>query len=193
MGAQLPTNRLLRGGERKQAKIFCLKRDGAGCCRCPKYKREEQALTILELDHRDNNDRNNPRNGSNWQLLCRAHNHLKNPRAKGRFHPEKALRIEDLQTTQPQSAEMEKNLHSEPEFIEWLRIELEDKGEMNIDEAINSGAYIADCSQKTIQRYINKHASRAGEFILDRETKMIRLKDYKSEPEDNVIITDEKV
>ena len=189
----MPDRYLLRKNLLKQARALCLKRDGAGCCRCPRWKREQQALSLLVLDHKDNDPANNPRNGSNWQLLCRAHNHLKNPRGKGRFHPERALRIEDLRTTQPQSAEMEKNQYSEPIFTEWLRQELEDNNEIHIDEAINSGAYIADCSQKTVQRYINKHASSAGEFILNRETKMIRLKTYTPEPEPDQIIDDGKV
>jgi len=131
-------------------------------------------MDILFLDHKDNNARNNPRTGSNWQLLCRPHNHLKNPRGRGKYNPMRDLTVEDLRTSLPQSAEMLKNQYSEPMFIEWLRTELEDIDEMDINDAINSGAYVADCSTKTIQRYINKYASRAGELILDRERKTIR-------------------
>lgn len=180
----MPSDRMLKKYELKAAKELCLRRDGAGCNRCPKYKRIDQALSSLVLDHRDNNARNNPKSGSNWQLLCRAHNHLKNPRGKGKFHPSHGLTIESLHRTQPQSREMEKSERCEPVFVEWLREKLEIDGQVHIDDARNSGAYIADCSQKTIDRYINKYASDAGEFILDRETKMIRFKTYTPEPEE---------
>ena len=86
---------------------FLLARDGYYCRKCdlPLYKLNSK----VNIDHIDNNLDNNPKDGSNYQLLCHPCN-IK----KGMQNIQAS--IED----RPYTPEMKKNLRSEPKWINWM-------------------------------------------------------------------------
>lgn len=183
--------KLLTAKEVKQAKIQCLMRDGPGCRHCPPTIRRWQDARELVLDHKDNDAENNPKTGTNWQLLCKGHNHRKNPRGGNKYAA--ITKLSDLRTAKPSSLELKLKQEKYPQFIEWLRLEIEDRKQWRYDEILNSGAYIFDLSQKTLERYLDACCSEHGPFELG-EDEMVRLKQPTQTETDeiNLNIDDEK-
>lgn len=137
-----------------------VKRDGERCAICGR----RPPGVYLEIDHRDGDPRNNPIDGSNFQLLCRGDNRTKNPRGKGRR--KSALNAESIDTARPSSAEFLKNQISEPLFCHWLDTKMRTvkPARMLLSETINSGAYVAQCTQPTIKKYLMKLCSNEGPY-----------------------------
>jgi len=144
---------------------LCKDRDGEKCNIC----NEPGTPLTLIVDHLDNNDKNNPKDGSNWQLLCRRHNYIKNPRRKKSIRIHTSLMRSD--TRDQSTAEMQKNAQAEPMFRHWIVEQIRHSKDKRIrkDEAINGGAEYASCSPETIRkRYLPKMLSSVGMlFIYD--------------------------
>jgi hypothetical protein len=152
--------------QRTFAYNFCVKRNGekcnvTGCIR-----------TKLIVDHIDNNDKNNPKDGSNWQLLCRHHNYIKNPRrcwAMKYF----TARMQKVESSEPGSPELRKSELAFPLYCEWLRRKVNENTAIPMDQAINSGAmFVTKCgiqlSPATIRsRYLPMLISSDGDFDAD--------------------------
>lgn len=153
-----------------------VKRDGERCSICGRRPPE----VYLEIDHKDGDSKNNPLDGSNYQLLCRHDNRKKNPRGKGRGSSK--LRSDSIDTAAPTSAEFRKNQIAEPLFRHWLHEQMRTikPARITLAEAINSGAEVAGCSTITIKRYLSKLCSEAGiyQLIYDdlAETKFIEFR-----------------
>jgi len=163
----------MNGRTRKYWYPILLKRDGSQCAWCGVSDKIKQ----LVIDHIDNNNDNNPSDGSNYQLLCRRHNTLKGIRAKKEQRP-LAQYTRPVIDTMP--ATMQKNQEAEPKFVKWLKEYLKEYGELEYETCLVDGACIADCSQVTIGRYIEKHTSQYGPFYIwstdDKLIHFIRLR-----------------
>jgi hypothetical protein len=143
--------------KRKYWYPILVKRDGPQCAWCGVSDKVKQLI----IDHIDNNNDNNPNDGSNYQLLCRRHNALKSIRAKHEHRPQQFVR--PVIDTMP--ATMQKNQEAEPKFVKWLKEYLKENGELEYQTCLVDGACIADCSQVTIGRYLEKHSSQYGPFF----------------------------
>lgn len=115
----------------------------------------------LEIDHKDGNPKNNAR--KNRQFLCRSDNRKKNPRGKAR---RKALDPSIVDQPKVSSAEFQKNREAEPRFRHWLYEIVKGHGRILLNDAVNSGAEVANASQITIKRYIQKTCSGAGLYAI---------------------------
>jgi hypothetical protein len=137
-------------------------RDGGEYCR---HCHREPPEVFLEIDHTDGNKNHDPIDGSNYQLLCRPCNRKKNPRGKGK---QKRIHLTTQIIDQPKemSAEMKKSKSAKPAFQAWLydklyALSINGSG-IELEEAINSGAWVARCSTITIKRYIASICSEEG-------------------------------
>lgn len=147
----------------KEAIQFCIKRDchdGIRCNICKRFMSEDQ----IRLDHKDNNPENNPKDGSNWQIVCARDNYLKNPGGRRKRNIQDPSVIERPRET---SAEMEKNRRSEPAFRSWLYDYLRTNRRIEEDTAIHAGAEKAHCSTITVKRYLVKCCSMFGFAFVD--------------------------
>jgi hypothetical protein len=163
----------MNGKTRKYWYPILKKRDGPQCSWCgvsDKVKR-------LVIDHIDNSNDNNPSDGSNYQLLCWRHNILKGIKAKKERQPPQQ-HTRPIIDTMP--ATMQKNLEAEPKFVTWLKGYLKEYGELEYETCLVDGACIADCSQVTIGRYLEKHTSQYGPFFVystdDKKVHFIKLR-----------------
>ena len=137
----------------KKAIALCISRDGRRCNICKRFLSEDQCI----LDHNDNNPENNPKDGSNWQILCKRDNYKKNPRGKNK--KEESSIIERPRAS---TIEMVTNLRAEPAFRHWLFEYLRKHNKIEEETAINMGAEVAHCSPITTRRYLVKCCSDAG-------------------------------
>lgn len=158
------------------------KQGGAFCAQCFESGN-------LVIDHIDNDNGHN--NIENLQLLCRRHNHLKNPRGSQK-HPKFSshLRLQQsLEKTKtriaPKSAEFQRNMQAEPKFRKWLLAYLREHRRLEYGEAVNSGAEVAGVQQQAATRYIEKMTSLAGPCtqVHDDDNDWIILKGYKPSDE----------
>lgn len=119
-----------------------------GCGKEVFKDKEPKAL----IDHIDNDSSNNL--SINIQVLCRSCNKIKNPNKS--FEPRK------IQTQSEFT-----NLRVEDAWRNWVADKvLTSNGEgFPIDDIINAGAELFDCSPETIERrYMKKITSSAGKF-----------------------------
>jgi len=165
---------LLRNPQVKQAYALCVERDGDKCA-----LQDSTCAGNRVLDHKDNNPKNNPPDGSNWQILCRSHNRRKNPGAPRRFSNNFAGRLKMGYSQEVKrgrnregipirgmSAEMRKSEEAKPKILKWIKDEIAKDKDRRIEtlEAVNSGACIGDVKQKSVGEYIDAWTSRAGEL-----------------------------
>lgn len=161
--------------ELKIIKAYLLNRDGCICKICGSETLAEE----LVVEHIDNNPLN--RNDSNLQLAHQKCNIKKNPPYKAKIDIDNVcvrVRLED--NPKPQSAEMARNLKSEPLCINWIDNEMRSKLRMELEDVINSGAQFAGVSVDTVRnRYLKKLTSRLGPYSIVDEmgVKMLVWKD----------------
>jgi len=176
----------MTGPKRKRIYEELVRRDGE-CCY---IGGEKGTFETLVIDHLDNNPKNN--NRKNLHLVCRSINHAKNPRGRSRKQSFVCVSGDMNEDPRPSSAEMAKNLQSEPDFRHWLFMEIWRKGGLELDDVIYSGAAAARCSPETVRRYTKTQTRRLRPFDviedLDSKTKHVvfRLKWEKArEKEEN--------
>lgn len=148
--------------ELKIIKTYLLARDGNFCKIC----NIEFPAEKLILDHKDNNHRN--WSDENLQLACQSCNIKKDPPYwKIKDVDNVRVRVCVENEPRPQSAEMAKNMKSEPLFKCWLKREMTKKLRMDLEDVIDSGAQFADISIDTVRgRYLKKLVSRLGPYTI---------------------------
>jgi len=136
----------------------------------------------LCVDHIDNNNNHNPKDGSNWQWLCRGHNGRKNHRGasrkpklfdfqdlkeslkRGRNKRAKNERGDEEEEVKIRFAEMDKNKKASPIFREFVSMviaevklvskkDLLDAGAEYVTQTLGDGCGI---DQQTAERYLKK-------------------------------------
>jgi len=148
----------LNSRRRKIIYEMLAKRDREICQWC---KKPGNSKTLV-VDHVDNNRENNSE--SNFQLLCRSHNNMKNPRGPGRKKsPERERKIEDLNLKEC-SAEFAKSERCRPIFNQWLFDKIMAQGMMKWDVLVDGGAAKIDGSQQTVTRYLKSATSIEGKY-----------------------------
>lgn len=164
----------MNGKQRIYARALLDKRDRRRCKICGKRPPD----VYLEVHHKDHNPHNNPKDGSNWEYQCRSDNRKTDPRGKQRRKIAFDSRIIDIPKST--SAEFAKGERCERLFRHWLYDICIKQHQIDVEDAENSGAEVAGCSQITIKRYLKKCTSNAGQFFLfyDDENKVwfIKLK-----------------
>ena len=122
------------------------KRDGAFCQLCQKTESEVSILQIHEIKYE------RPLKIENMKLLCPSCNRIDE------------LSKEKIDTTNA-SAEHKKNLIKEPYFRQWIIGKMyENNYHYQLDEIIDSGAYVVGVSTETIKRYLHPLCSEEGPF-----------------------------
>ena len=131
---------------------FLLARDGYYCkgCNKPLY----ELLSKAVIDHIDNDDSNNPPDGTNYQILCHSCNTLK------------ANSIQNKIEDRPYTPEMKLNLKAEPKWVNWMINSILENKSVCHGEAIADGAEIVGVSTETTKRYLKKRLGKNGLFDL---------------------------
>lgn len=157
----------LNSRELKKIKISLRNRDGLKCNIC------KNSLTIktLIVDHIDNDYSNN--NMRNLQLACQSCNIKKNPPYQSKKDVDN-MRVGGCvgldEPPKPQSAEMARNMKSEPMFISWLEKEMKHCNKMELEDVVCSGAQFSGVSIDTVRtRYLKKLTSRLGFYDVIEE------------------------
>ncbi len=130
---------------------FLIERDGRFCnyCKTPLHLLKHK----IEVDHKNGNPYDNPKDGSNYQLLCKKCNNEQYHRQR-----HKQQIIED----RPYSPSMQTNARSEPKWSNWICNNTLEKGSTCKGEAIANGAYSAEVSPASTRRYLNKRLGENG-------------------------------
>lgn len=183
---------------RKFAYGLCVKRDGEKCKICG---HRGHTLSLV-VDHVDDDDRHNPRDGSNWQLLCRRHN---NPHLKTPAQTERLMRTQGpIDAPDNMSAEMRKNIQAERIFQHWVYAYVRKNGAKPFEMLVNMGAFKAKCSPVTSRRYLKKFSVPTGVVDADGPPLVRYYNDLASEdfiairtgakwkPDDELKLDDEK-
>jgi len=181
----------MSGKKAKLALEICIDRDGVLCVDCGKRP-------AREVHHVDENEENNPPDGSNWWGLCHSCHRKMHPRGpnKPTLTPSERMTLlesesESVRESMPEEAkaqtlEMAKNSVCYPMFVEWLGGIIDEMGIISLADVKNGGAYKVGCSQQAIQRYsdalcsftapyeyfVNEEGKR---FIRRRQTKPVIL------------------
>jgi len=161
-------NSRLSSRELKKIKRELTKRDGQKCKIC---NNNNIPLKRLLVEHIDNNYKNN--NMDNLQLACQSCNIKKNPPYQ-KIKDVDNVRVRECvsleETPKPQSAEMARNMKSEPMFIGWLEKEMRHCNKMELEDVVCSGAQYSGVSIDTIRtRYLKKLTSRLGFYDVVEE------------------------
>jgi len=136
----------LSSSDLELARCLCLARDGHFCKGC--------GLDLMNLDHvvnvhhKDGNNRNNPKNGSNWELRCGSCN------VKQWWVEKRINAIEGGDHTPFQYSVSSK---MEMAWIRWMIDEIVKKGKVSWGRSINTGALEIDGQDVTTKRYLKKH------------------------------------
>jgi len=203
---------------------LCKYRDGEKCDICGasigdqmpaklvrKWKLTTDKIESLEIDHVDGNPLNNPPDGTNWRLLCKADNlvawcgnggvdsvreiegggmqtntSIKKGKDTRREEKVEAV-VEEMKREgrelrpatsivkqqvgyQDGEPTMQANFFLQSTYGKWLVKELDARGFIAKNEALNSGAYVTGGSQVTLYRYLKTWTSPPGpleEFKAD--------------------------
>lgn len=187
----------------RKAKELCETRDGEGCRK--KGTEGHVCRGALVLHHRNGDPSFNPRDGSNWEILCWGENvRLGVTRRRSRAKFSSHLRFKDSMKKQELdgcpvrgiSAELKKAEIIRPMIEDWVISEIIKNGKLELSEAILSGSYKAKCHKNTIRGYIESFCSKAGPFeivlvdeveyiTLKRETRREETKTVKTSESDN--------
>ena len=159
----------MNGRKRKKVYSYLKNTFGAFCRGCRALESERE----LVIDHKDNNNSNN--NPSNWQLLCRSCNYIKNPRLVERPLDVCGGRCDSFD----RETEITINREKEPKFREYVELRITEEEQVPQQDLINGGAEMFECSQKTTRRYLEKLTSSEGRYARRKEGNitMIYLKE----------------
>ncbi len=130
------------------ARCLCLGRDGRNCCKCAKPLCDLDS--VGQLDHKDGNPKNNPLDGSNWQMMCASCNVEK-------WHRQKFELILDGDIDKADHLSISSKM--EYRWVRWLYASItKAKGRRVTEEyAIETGALEIDGNPVTTKRYLAKH------------------------------------
>lgn len=171
----------------RNALLFVQKRDGNGCQMAPGKKSHDghKCKGPSILDHIDNDPENNPKDGSNFQELCKGHNARKNPRGRGRFHKVLHGRGKNIRETEREwendrlkveTLALKLNLEREPLFRLAAKRIVAKHGIVNRKDLIDACCEACGASYQTGCRYLDKLAARYAEeapleYVAGRELK----------------------
>ncbi len=127
---------------------MCLKRDGGICQGCSQSFKS-LGVRVPDVNHVDGNKKNNPRDGSNWNLMCHSCN-VRDSWIRKRLSVVDTL-AKDVPFTYKVSSKME---------LTWVRFmidTIQKDNKISWDYALNAGALEIDGSQETVKRYLKKH------------------------------------
>lgn len=110
------------------------------------------------------------------QLLCRAHNHQKNPRGLGKFNPRRTTPIEDIAALQVTSYATAKNLACMHPYFRYVKKRVMEENGITYDEAVFAGAMKVDAAPDTTAKYLKMMLSSEGPLMLDKERKLLVFK-----------------
>ncbi len=152
--------------ELKIIRAFLLKRDGNICKICGNEVPESELI----VEHLDNNHQN--WDDSNLRLACQSCNIKKDPpHGQKKDIDNLCVRVSAEDEPKPQTAEMARNMRSEPLFRSWIEKEMKKKLRMEINDVIDSGAEYAGVCVDTIRsRYLRRLTSRLGPYNIVMET-----------------------
>ena len=203
---------------------LCKYRDGEKCDICGagigdqmpaklirKWKLTTDKIESLEIDHIDGNPLNNPPDGTNWRLLCKADNleawcenggvdsvrenkdggeqtntsikkgkgmrrevkvevEVEEMKREGReLRPSTSIVKQQVSYLDGEPA-MQANVFLQSGYGKWLVKQLDARGFVTKNEALNGGAYVSGGSQVTLYRYLKAWTSLPGpleEFRAD--------------------------
>lgn len=169
----------LNSRELKQIKSFLISKYGCVC----QIDKKEYLPGKLIVDHIDNNPLNNIE--SNLQLLCQSCNIKKNPPYRENFRDVDNFSLRETESVDEREGGYENNhtafsinsypvwkrLKSEPMFRNWLDGNMQVRLTMPVDQVVNDGANIADCSTKTTWTYLNKLIYDTGPYYINEDDK----------------------
>ena len=150
----------MNGRRRKRARRFLIERDGNVCKKCRVSGKKKK----LVIDHIDNNNSNN--NYDNMQLLCYACNYKKNPRLKERIQPLDVCVSVKKRANPFEKSEIAINEEKEPQFRLFVEHVIEEHGEFELEDLINSGAEVVKISIITAKRHLKKMTSSYGAYQI---------------------------
>ncbi len=162
-------NRISRLNSRdlKKIKKNLINRNGQKCNICG----NRFSFKKLKVEHINNNYLDN--NMENLQLACQSCNIKKNPPYQKKKDVDIVCARECVsldEAPKPQSAEMARNMKSEPMFISWLEKEMKEHNKMEIEDVVCSGAQYSGVSIDTVRtRYLKKLTSRLGPYNVIEE------------------------
>lgn len=150
----------------------CIEEHGKLICDICKNEKTERQLII---EHKDNDFLNwHP---ENLHLACQSCNIKKDPPYRNPGDIDNVrdgvrVFVQDLLNDEikPRTAEMQRNMRSEPAFISWLKREMNKKLRMELEDVINSGAHISEVSVDTTRRYLKKLTSRLGPYNIELDS-----------------------
>ena len=186
--------RVLTPGKAKKARELCRQRDGDKCAVCGKdgkvYRHEKKR--DFDLDHIDGNKKNNPSDGSNWQLACHSCNCKKDPRgvrAQPYFNGVNRLKKARERTKERERSEqweqendrlippsMRANLEREPIFRRTALMLMKSRTRMKRKDLLDACCESSGASQQAGSNYLDKMCSELGTFLC--ETKLEEGKRY---------------
>ena len=145
------------------ARCICLARDGDQCTLC--HKPLSESPTVADIDHIDGNKKNNPIDGSNWQAVHHSCNVVK-------WHFQKRMKVIDGEKAPP--FEYQISTKMELSWVRWMVRVIEEKGYIDYDKAVKTGALEINASPVTTKRYLSKH-------LADQDHPMALFKTYLDE------------
>lgn len=141
-------------------------RDGEHCHWCGGKGYKKKGHNQLVIERRDNSKGYYEGNIAFAHQRC---NIKKDPRGVGRFSP-RSLTSYDVEPKIVRSAEMDRNLKSEPMFRKYVVKRVMKHGHVPVGELVNAGAEKSHISQQTAKRYLDKMCSSEGDFVYDDTT-----------------------
>lgn len=136
----------LSSSDLEYARCLCLDRDGYNCKGCGKSL--DQLKHVVNVHHVDGNNRNNPKDGSNWELRCGSCN------VKQWWVEKRVSAIEGRDETPFQYSVSSK---MELAWIRWMIDEIVQHKKISWSKAINTGALEINGQDVTTKRYLKKH------------------------------------
>ena len=136
----------LNSKQLEYARTICIAKQGDQCSLC--HKPLSESKTVADVDHIDGNKKNNPLDGSNWQLVHHSCNLVK-------WHFQKRMKVIDGEKSPP----FEYNISTKYElaWMRWMISEIEQNGSIDYKKAINTGALEINSNPVTTKRYLEKH------------------------------------
>lgn len=177
----------LNSTQKRKARELCRERDGDKCtypgCMITGEHYRSKHHRDFDLHHRDRNRSNNPKDASNWSLMCHSCNCKHDPRGRTRtpkFGSFKMLKNRAVSVSESERvwegekewrwnqakekpAAMKKNEQFEPVFRKQaMEIIAHKNGIIKRKDLIDACSEASGCSQATGSRYLDKMASLVG-------------------------------
>lgn len=153
-----------------------IKEYGKKCNTCKRWYKTADPKKLF-IDHKDNNNNNN--DFSNFQLLCRSCNTIKN-------HPRTTEPT--IRNAPPEFIAGKKNFKLARKYVQGLMEDPDNHNALKYDDLIIDIAAFVDCSQQSIKNYLQKMTSkRHGLYTTEERADGIYLVPKNDEELDEVM------